>query len=914
MKWIVSLLLIGVVFTASAQKATLKGKVVHQESKLPYTDVTVLLKSMKVMVSTNTEGEYQFNDVPLGIYDLVATTPEGAEEQLRIQVNQENTELDPIELRTLPAIHTDQSAMNNEEAGTEDESANTSSGQNVSSVLNASRDAFLSAATFGWGQYFFRIRGYENDHNTLFMNGVPLNDLEEGGVFYNAWSGLNDVFRGRNVTLGLQPGDCFFGGNGLNTSLDASASNQRKGSRVTYTLTNRSYRNRIMLTHSSGLQANGWAYSFSFSRRWANQGPVKGTFYDAWGYYAAIEKRFKKQGISFMVVGAPIQRGKNGPATDEVFNLAGTHYYNPYWGYQNGKVRNSRILKTHNPLFILNHDIQLSSSTTLNTAVAFQGGSTAQTGIDWQNAADPRPDYYRYLPSYLSDPNDRQEVADYIRNHPDLLQIHWDSLYEANRNNINSGYNKASYIVNATVEDCRKWNAAINLRSEYNEHLSLQTGLQLQTQKNHNYLRIEDMLGGGYWENINQFAARTFGGIIQDADKLNVLDQDIKRYEGDTYGYNYDIHFSKAALFGQGVVTYNKIDFFLAAELGYSSFFRNGYYQSGLYTTNSFGESEHKRFFTPKAKGGLTLKLNGRNYIYANGSFGNRAPYVDNVIISPRTRNEMITDAQVEKFGTAEVGYLLRTPRLRARLTFFATDIKDACDIRRFYRDDDYSFVSMAMQGIDKRYTGMELGAEVKVSPSVTASLATSLSQAFYTSRPVITMYSDNEIGAINSTVSGMQELVYMQNYYFPSGPQSAAQVSVNYRSPRFWYGTVSCNFMGRNWMDFAPTARTQDGSDNLVYGSEAWHQAIDQKKLPAASTLDLNLGKSFKVDKYVKQATSQTLLLVNIGINNLLNNRNIRLYGFENLRVNNEHPEWFASKSAYALGTTYFINLSLRF
>lgn len=121
---------------------------------------------------------------------------------------------------------------------------------------------------------------------------------------------MNDVFRGKSTTLGLGPNETNFGGMGLNTNLDASASNQRKGTRLTYTATNRSYRNRLMLTLNSGLKQNGWAYSFSLSRRWAQDGQIKGTFYDAYGYFAAVEKRFKKQGISFMIVGAPIKRGK----------------------------------------------------------------------------------------------------------------------------------------------------------------------------------------------------------------------------------------------------------------------------------------------------------------------------------------------------------------------------------------------------------------------------------------------------------------------------------------------------------------------------------------------------------------------------------------------------------------------------
>lgn len=909
------LLLSGSIF---AQTGILKGRIIHDDTKLPYNEVSVTLKTMKMITSTNSLGEYQFSGIPYGTYEMVVSADGTSDQMINVTVNNAVNTVDDIALKstvsTDPNYNVDNSTVNAEDASSEDESTNSSAGQNVSSVLNASRDAYLSAATFGWGQYFYRMRGYENDHNSLYLNGVPLNDLEEGGVFFNSWSGLNDVFRGRTITLGLAPTEFSFGGMGLNTTLDASASNQRKGTRITYTSTNRSYRNRVMVTHSSGLQKNGWAYSLSFSHRWAQEGQIKGTFYDAWGYYGAIEKHFKKQSLSLMVVGAPIKRGKNGPATKEVFDLAGTHYYNPYWGYQNGKVRNSRVLTTHSPLFVLSHEAEVSARTNLTTAVSYQIGETAQTGIDWQNSNDPRPDYYRYLPSYRDSLGDQQAVYNAIKANPTILQVQWDSLYEANRNNIAAGFDNSVYALNAVVETTKRLNIAMNLKSELNDHVTLYSGLAFQKQNNHNFVRVEDLLGGKYFLNVNAFAARTFGGIIQDADKVNLLDPNIKKVVGDTYGYDYNIHFSKASWFVQAMFVYNKVDFFLGTELGYTNFYRVGNYMSGLYVTNSYGKSASMTYFNPKVKGGLTYKINGRNYLYANASMGSRAPFVDNVVISPRTRNEMIASPVSEKFSSSEIGYLLRAPNVKGRLTFFASEVKDACDVKRFYSDVDGSFISMALQGINKRYTGVELGTEVKLSPSFSLGLAGAYTQAFYTSRPFIDVYSDNEIGTLNTTASGERDTVYMKNYYVPSGPQATFQANLHYNSKYYWYGNLSFNYLANNWMDFSPTARTKDAVDNLVKDSEAWHNVIDQKKLPNFYTVDLMLGKSFKVNKYIKRASNQTMLVFTFGLNNILNNKNINLYGFENLRFKKEDADLFGPKYAYALGTQYFINLSLRF
>ena len=153
-----------------------------------------------------------------------------------------------------------------------------------------------------------------------------------------------------------------------------------------------------------------------------------------------------------------------------------------------------------------------------------------------------------------------------------------------------------------------------------------------------------------------------------------------------------------------------------------------------------------------------------------------------------------------------------------------------------------------------------------------------------------------------------------MKNYYVPSGPQSSFQAALRYNSKRYWYGTLSFNYLANNYIDFAPTARTKEGVDNLTEGSEQWHHILDQKKLPDFYTVDLFMGKSFKVNKYIKKVGNQTFLLFNLGISNLLNNTDIKLYGFENLRFDKEKPDLYDPKSAYTLGIQYFLNLSLRF
>ena len=151
------------------------------------------------------------------------------------------------------------------------------SSQNISSQLSAGRDPFLSAASFHFNAVRFRIRGYDADLFSTYMNGVPMETLDNGFTPFGLWGGLNDVLRNRDQSHGLRATPYAIGDlGGLNT-FDTRASRQRKQTSINYASSNRNYNNRIMVTHSSGLTKKGWAYTVSGSRRWADEGYVPGT-------------------------------------------------------------------------------------------------------------------------------------------------------------------------------------------------------------------------------------------------------------------------------------------------------------------------------------------------------------------------------------------------------------------------------------------------------------------------------------------------------------------------------------------------------------------------------------------------------------------------------------------------------------
>jgi len=266
----------------------------------------------------------------------------------------------------------------------------------ISSLLQGSRDIYVNTAGFNFGSARYRIRGYDSENTTVMINSIPVNDPETGRAFYSVWGGLNDVTRQTEPLNGLGPHRQAFGGVGGATNIVTRASEFGPNTRTTYSNANRSYNHRMMFTHSTGMQDNGWAFTISGSRRSAEEGYAPGTFYDAWGYFLSTEREINDQhSLGLIAFGAPSRTGRPGVAVQEAYDLTGTNYYNPNWGYQDGEKRNARVNHYHNPWVFLSHYYTPSEDTEIATTAAYSFGRGGSTALNWYDShrSYDHPDY-----------------------------------------------------------------------------------------------------------------------------------------------------------------------------------------------------------------------------------------------------------------------------------------------------------------------------------------------------------------------------------------------------------------------------------------------------------------------------------------------------------------------------------------
>lgn len=915
------LLLLILSSVSNAQNSTIKGSLRDSVNQSPIPSGTVRLKGTVLQALTGPDGTFELRDIPYGNYEAEIIA-DGYESPVpvKLTVNSPLTDMGPVTMRS--AIVNAQTVVDIPNVTLSESDLNEESAQNVSGVLTASRDPYASAAAFTFSNARFRNRGYDNE-NITYLNNVPVEDLVSSRTVFGSWSGLNDVMRSREFSFGLAPNGYAYGGLDGTTSIDAKASSQRKQFQISYALSNRSYDNRIMATLGTGLLKGGWSFSGSISRRWAEEGYIAGTFYDSWSWFLSAEKRFNyKHSLSLTQFGTNTMNGRATSAVQEAYDLSGSNYYNPLWGYQNGKKRNSSVAQQQQPITILSHEWKTSNRSTLESALGYQSGTTGVTALDWFNAPDPRPDFYRRLPSYIDDPAASAAAAALWQNNESYRQINWDGMYNVNRNNIESVLDangitgntvtglRSRYIVENRLTDNRRIIFSMTNNTTISDHFQLTSGIVYQDQESRYYKRVEDLLGGEFYVDLNQFADLDYPDSLE-AIQNDLNDPNRILREGDKFGYDYKASVNKTAGWVQGQFKFDHFDFFGAFQVSETKFKRTGYTRTGIFADNSFGDSDEQEFSNISVKGGVTWKLDGRNYFLLNALYETRAPLFENSFVSPRTRNSLVSNLTSEKIYSFEAGYLLRAPRLKIRATAYFTQFNDGVNTFNFYHEDYRTFVNYSLTNIDKRHIGIEAGAEATLGKGFTAIGAVSLGQYFYTSRQKATITADN-----TSELLASNETIYSKNFFVSGGPQDAATIGLNYRSKRFWFVNFNVNYFDNIYIDFNPARRTVSGVAPINDTDPLWDPIVDQEKADAQMTADLFGGYSWKLNNKFKNLKHNTFFVVTAGITNLFNNQELITGGFEQLRFDysEKNPLKFAPRYFYAFGTTYFLNFTLRF
>jgi len=902
-----------------AQQTTVKGQVIDADSTDPVSEVSVSVKGAKLSQTTDEEGKFNFSsNLPLGEQSLIVTKGGYFAKTFTIIIEEGKVvDLSTIILNQDLGETDDFTISLSEDELDADESVSS----NTSGILQSSKDAFARAAAFDFSGTFFRVRGLDSENGTMLLNGIKMNKVFNGRPQWSDWGGINDVMRNQDFVNGSKANDYTFGGVGGTTNVNMRASQYRKGSRISYASSNRSYTNRVMATYTTGLMENGWALAITAGRRWAEEGYADGTVYDANSIFASIEKKINdRHSINFTSIYTPNRRGKSAGMTQEVFDLK-DNKYNSYWGYQDGEKRNSRIKEIEEPILMLNHYWTLSDKTTLNTNVAYQFGHIGNSRIDF-NGSNPDPTYYRKLPSYaLQDDTSQSSLANAYALEQEFLndgQLDWDAMYLAN--SINPG--NAVYALYEDRNDDKQWSFNSILNTELAENITLNAAVNYKVLESHNYAKVLDLLGGTSYLDIDYF----------DVIDNNTLTPNRTVGEGDTFKYNYNLDATMYDAFAQAQFKYNKVDFYLGGQYGKTEYQREGFYQSAHFPVStgvsSLGTSNKLDFTKLGGKAGVTYKISGKHLLDFNGAYIQDAPTMRNSFLNSRQNNLIVPDLTEVKTTSVDASYIFRSSILKTRLTGYYSTVEDASEVGFYYIDgvsgttDVQSFVQEATTGVDKRNMGIEFGAEAQVTPTIKLKAALSFAESVYTGNPNVHLSSDD---FIDDSLEGDGVINYgqasLKDYKVAGGPQRAASIGFEYRDPKYWWFGATANFFSNAYLDIASVTRTpnfgldQDGIDIVGYDEDVARELLKQEKFDDYMLVNLVGGKSFKFGKkYIGFFAS---------INNVFN-QTYKTGGYEQSRngnyaellEDNNRPggKLFGPKYWFGRGTTYYMNVYLRF
>ena len=198
--------------------------------------------------------------------------------------------------------------------------------RDLSMIFNEVPGAYASMLGGGAGDSRVSIRGFDQRNMAVMINGVPVNDMENGWVFWSNWDGMADVTSNVQVQRGLGASNLAVASVGGTINIKSSAADMEKGYGFKQEIGNDNFF-KTTFNYSTGLMENGFAVSALFQRKTGN-GYVDATWTDAYSYFFTVSKAFGDHSFDFTLLGAPQQHGQRDG--DNIYDEDGWNSFGDY--------------------------------------------------------------------------------------------------------------------------------------------------------------------------------------------------------------------------------------------------------------------------------------------------------------------------------------------------------------------------------------------------------------------------------------------------------------------------------------------------------------------------------------------------------------------------------------------------------
>jgi outer membrane receptor for ferrienterochelin and colicin len=656
--------------------------------------------------------------------------------------------------------------------------------QEFPEILKSTPGVYATRAGGGFGDGRINIRGFSSENVAVLINGIPVNDMENGRVYWSNWAGLGGVTSQMQVQRGLGASKLAVPSIGGTINIITKTTDVEVGGSVYAEVGNDNYR-KFGLTYSTGIMKNGLATTISVDKT-EGDSYIDGNEFTSFSYFINLSKRFNdKHKLSFSAFGAKQNHGQR-----QNRHLISTYRasesgikFNSDWGYKNGQVTHVEDNFYHKPLISLNHYWTISDKTSVSTSAYASygtGGGGGTAGVNKFSNSD-------YRVGNLG-PIDLDRIVD---------------------ENIANGANGSTSILRASRNDHSWFGFLSTLKTNLSDNYVLLLGLDLRDYTGRHFREVTDLLGGQYF------------AVDDDVNNPNTTVQ-----VGDKFSYHNDGKVGWTGAFGQIEYSKNKVAAFASLSLSNTSYKRIDYFN--YLDSDSLQETDGYNFFGYSIKGGLNYNINNNHTLFANLGYFEKAPGFNSVFLN--FDNEHINeDAENQKITSFELGYKFRSEKFAANVNLYSTQWKDRT-LTRSFQNPDGTFSAANILGVNALHTGIELDFVYKASDKLSLSGMASFGDWTWQNDLTDIQIFDEEQNLIQ-TIN-----LFIKDLHVGDAAQTTMALGMNYELMPKTNLIIDYNYYDNLYSRYDPNGRTDP--DNR---SDAW-------EVPSFGTFDLIFRHGFNI------------------------------------------------------------------
>lgn len=730
-------------------------------------------------------------------------------------------------------------------------------------ILNSTPGAYATEQGGGAGDARVSIRGFDQRNIAVLVDGVPVNDMENGQVYWSNWDGIGDITRYMQVQRGLGASKLSIvsvGGtmNIVTKGIDAKMGASVKQEVNSYGLYKTSF------GYNTGLLKGNWGVTLAGARKWG-ESYADATYDDAWSYFLKVQKKFNKHLLSFGVNGAPQSHGQRttrlpiavvdkglaeraginyAESLDSISALSNSQFttptigargirYNPNYGMVNGEVVNEKVNFFHKPQFNLTHSWYPNEKINLTTVAYMSIGKGGGTSMKNQTARDTTDGLIKL-----------QDVYDYN-------STHYSNVYSTTEH-VSGNYLRAA-------NNDHKWYGILStFNYKVNKQWSTMLGLDGRYYKGSHYQSVYDLLGGDYAidnsdKNQPKGAANTEYAMKREGDKVSYYNDAFVKWVGAFGQLEYKKNAWSAFVTGSVSETgYQRVDYFknkdlvladttLVQAVGYGDTLT---YDGKEYTNESpearYATTDEKWFLGSTIKGGANYNINKHHNVFFNMGYLNIAPKMNTVFDN---NNREFLEIKNQKVTSIELGYGYKSKKFSSNVNIYYTIWENKPPQFTYTTLDGDSY---NINGLDALHKGIELDFIYKILPNLDFEGLASIGDWRTTSGSIVTIYDqdNNIVGQVDFSA---------EDVHVGDAAQIQLGGSLRYEIIKGLYAKLRYTYFDKNYANFDPV-----GLVGLNKDRESW-------KMPSYGLLDFNFGYEMKFIKKLNVTLSG-------GVMNVLN------------------------------------------